>query len=69
MKLRQIREVLSNELNAVTDNPLVFAKGEGKGDIIFGGNFHGEPLGFEMDMLKVIISELGAISERRLDYY
>lgn len=66
LKLHQIRDVVSNELNAVTDNPLVFAKGEGKGEIISGGNFHGELLGFEMDNLKVLISELGAISERRI---
>jgi histidine ammonia-lyase len=49
------------EVNAATDNPLIF----GAGDVISGGNFHGEPIAFAMDTLKMILAEVGAISERR----
>lgn len=56
-----VRRVISIEVNAATDNPLVF----GPGEVLSGGNFHGEPIAFVMDLLKTILSELGAISERR----
>jgi histidine ammonia-lyase len=56
-----IRKTIAIEINAATDNPLVF----GPGDVLSGGNFHGEPISFAMDSLKIILSELGAISERR----
>lgn len=49
------------EINAATDNPLIF----GAGDVLSGGNFHGEPVAFAMDTLKMILAEVGAISERR----
>ena len=49
------------EINAATDNPLIF----GEGDVLSGGNFHGEPIAFAMDTLKMILAEMGAISERR----
>jgi len=52
---------IETELNSVTDNPLVFENG----DIISGGNFHGEPLAFAMDFAAVALAELGSISERR----
>ncbi|MEW6179703.1 MAG: histidine ammonia-lyase [Chloroflexota bacterium] len=53
--------VIQKELNAATDNPLLFEP-----DVaLSGGNFHGEPIGMVMDYLKVALSELGAISERR----
>lgn len=54
-------EVISNEINAVTDNPLLF----GPMDSLSGGNFHGQPIGMTMDYLKIALSELAAISERR----
>jgi len=50
------------EINSATDNPLIFAK---TGEHIEGGNFHGEPVAFAMDFLKIALSELGNISERR----
>lgn len=53
------------ELNAVTDNPLIFADGD-KIDVISGGNFHGEPLALAFDYLTIALSELGNISERRI---
>ncbi len=66
-----VRDVLADaerrlavELNAVTDNPLVFADDD---DILSGGNFHGEPLAFAADFLAIAVSELGAISERRIE--
>jgi len=53
------------ELNAVTDNPLIFVDGESI-DVISGGNFHGEPLALAFDYLAIALSELGNISERRI---
>ncbi len=61
------RWVFEIELNAVTDNPLIFIDDEsGALDVISGGNFHGEPLAIAMDYLGLAISELGNISERRI---
>lgn len=61
------RWVLEIELNAVTDNPLIFID-EASDDItvLSGGNFHGEPLAIAMDYLSLALTELGNISERRL---
>ncbi|MDA1194881.1 MAG: histidine ammonia-lyase [Planctomycetota bacterium] len=55
------RGVFEREIDAVTDNPLVFGK-----DILSGGNFHGQPLALASDHLKLCIHELGSISERRV---
>jgi histidine ammonia-lyase len=57
-----VENVLINELNAVTDNPLLFPA---DGDVLSGGNFHGEPVAFAMDYLGIALSELASISERR----
>ena len=54
---------LEKELNAVTDNPLCFTNG----DILSGGNFHGEPVAMAMDYLAISVSELASISERRIE--
>jgi histidine ammonia-lyase len=55
------------ELNAVTDNPLIFIDEEtGQIEVISGGNFHGEPLAIAMDYLAIAITELGNVSERRI---
>ena len=54
------------ELNAVTDNPLLFIDEAGQVDVISGGNFHGEPLAIAMDYLGLAVAELGNISERRV---
>ena len=62
--LAHIREVLETEMNAVTDNPLIFAE---DGQVISGGNFHGEPLALAFDYLGIACSELANISERRLE--
>jgi len=64
--LDQVRfqaSVLLIEANAVSDNPLVFTQ---QGDIISGGNFHAEPVALSADSLAIAVSEIGAISERRV---
>ncbi len=59
--------VVKIELNAVTDNPLIFCDETcEKIEVISGGNFHGEPLALSMDYLAIALSELGNISERRI---
>ncbi len=64
--LDHVQGVLEVEANAVTDNPLVFApEGDTPGAILSGGNFHGEPVAMALDYLKIAISELANISERR----
>lgn len=52
---------IEREINAATDNPLIF----GPDQAISGGNFHGEPIGMVMDFLKVALTEVSGISERR----
>jgi histidine ammonia-lyase len=55
------------EMNSAVDNPLVFVTGEARGDVISGGNFHGEPLAFALDYLAIALSALAGISERRIE--
>ena len=63
----QLERVVSIEINAATDNPLVFPPtGEHPdGEVISGGNFHGEPLALALDYAKAAVTELASISERR----
>jgi histidine ammonia-lyase len=61
------RRTFEIEMNSAVDNPLVFVKGHGEGDIISGGNFHGEPLAFALDYLAIALSALAGISERRIE--
>jgi histidine ammonia-lyase len=65
--LAQAREMAAVELNSATDNPLVFVKDDGSGDIISGGNFHGQPLAMAADQVAVALATLGGISERRIE--
>jgi histidine ammonia-lyase len=71
--LSQIRATVLVELNSATDNPLVFAGAGGKsadsmgGDVISGGNFHGQPLAMAADHLAVALATLAGISERRVE--
>ncbi|HTQ53474.1 MAG TPA: histidine ammonia-lyase [Bryobacteraceae bacterium] len=60
--LAEARRVFAVELNAATDNPLVLDD-----EIVSGGNFHGEPLAFQLDFLAVALTALSGISERRID--
>ncbi|HEX8386938.1 MAG TPA: histidine ammonia-lyase [Rubricoccaceae bacterium] len=56
---------VETELNAVTDNPLVFAGADGGADLISAGNFHGQPLAVALDVAAIAAAELASISERR----
>jgi len=60
--LAEARRVFAIELNAATDNPLVLGD-----EIVSGGNFHGEPLAFQLDYLAIALTALSSISERRID--
>lgn len=57
-----VEAIVTNEINAVTDNPLIFPDED---LILSGGNFHGQPLAINLDYLAIAIAELGNISERR----
>jgi histidine ammonia-lyase len=77
--LAHCRKIFEIEMNSAVDNPLVFPeerkvgapkRGVGStvpGDILSGGNFHGEPLAFALDFLAIALSGLAGISERRLE--
>jgi histidine ammonia-lyase len=60
--LRHVAEVVTREINSVTDNPLIVAEGD---VVISAGNFHGQPVALAMDYAKAAIAELANISERR----
>lgn len=62
--LHYAKEKLEIEINAVTDNPIIFTDEK---KILSGGNFHGEPIAFAMDFLKLGIAEVANISERRIE--
>jgi len=57
-----VKSIVEKEINAATDNPLIFGPAEAKS----GGNFHGEPIAMVADFLGIALAELGAISERRI---
>ncbi len=67
--LAHCREVFEVEVNSAVDNPLVFLTNPklAQGDVISGGNFHGEPLAFALDFLAIALSALAGISERRIE--
>lgn len=68
--LTHVRQVLDREVNACTDNPLVFAKGDGlseTSELLTGGNFHGHPCSVALDYLALSSASLAAISERRTE--
>jgi histidine ammonia-lyase len=57
-------------MNSATDNPMVFAdpaRGEGEGEIVSGGNFHGAPIAIAADLLAAALVPMATISERRTD--
>ncbi|MBG9657558.1 histidine ammonia-lyase [Cytobacillus firmus] len=62
--LDYVKEKLEIEMNAATDNPLIFENGE---SVISGGNFHGQPIALAMDFMKIAAAELANISERRIE--
>lgn len=59
-----VKNIVEIEMNAVTDNPIIFPN---EGDVISGGNFHGQPVALAMDFLGIALAELANISERRLE--
>jgi len=66
--LAYVAAALERELEAVTDNPLVFPSGDAgrPGDVLAGGNFHGQPLSLPLDHLALALCELASFSERRV---
>jgi histidine ammonia-lyase len=62
--LSHVREVLEREINAVTDNPILFP---GERELLSGGNFHGEPVAMALDYCGIALAELAGISERRIE--
>jgi histidine ammonia-lyase len=62
--IKYVYDAVSKEINAVTDNPIVFPDDD---EVISGGNFHGQPMALAFDFLKIAISELGSVSERRAE--
>jgi histidine ammonia-lyase len=73
--LAHLRDAVETELNSATDNPLLFARedapdrasGTAEAAVLSGGNFHGEPLALRLDYAQGALTELAAISERRID--
>ena len=76
--LAYCRDVMETEMNSAVDNPLVFVQVPDQnrvaqpspavhGDVLSGGNFHGEPVAFALDFLAIALSALAGISERRLE--
>ncbi len=61
--LDYVKNILTNEVEAVTDNPLVFSD---DGEIVSAGNFHAEPIAMAADYLSIAMTEMGNISERRI---
>ncbi|KIY21344.1 histidine ammonia-lyase [Mesobacillus subterraneus] len=62
--LDYVKEKLEIEMNAATDNPLIFDDGK---TVISGGNFHGQPIAIAMDFMKIAVAEFASISERRIE--
>lgn len=62
--LDHLEDVLAREMRSVVDNPIVFPE---TGEVLSGGNFHGQPLAFALDFTTIAVGELAAISERRTD--
>jgi histidine ammonia-lyase len=66
--LAWVAEVLSREVNSVTDNPTVFLHDDGsEAELISGGNFHGQPVALALDLAAIAAAELANISERRVE--
>jgi len=61
--IKHVKDVLTTEINSVTDNPNVFVQAD---KVISAGNFHGQPIAIPMDYLAISLHELGNISERRI---
>lgn len=64
--LRFIENTLAVEMNAVTDNPLIFPGAPSVNKAVSGGNFHAQPIAFAGDFLSIVLCEVGSIAERRI---
>lgn len=62
--VKYVEEKINIEINAATDNPLIFPEEE---EVISGGNFHGQPMALAFDFLGIAIAELANVSERRIE--
>ncbi|MFN0124955.1 MAG: histidine ammonia-lyase [Blastocatellia bacterium] len=62
--LAHVREIVEVEINSATDNPLIFPE---SGEVLSGGNFHGEPVALAFDYAAIAVADLGTISERRTE--
>jgi histidine ammonia-lyase len=62
--IEYVKNKINIEINSVTDNPIIFPE---QGDVISGGNFHGQPMALSFDFLGIALSEIANISERRLE--
>ncbi len=62
--IQYVTDAVSREINAVTDNPIIFPD---EGDVISGGNFHGQPMALAFDFLAIALAELANVSERRTE--
>lgn len=62
--LDHLESVLTREMSSVVDNPIVFPE---SGEVVSGGNFHGQPLAFALDFSTIAVAELASIAERRTD--
>lgn len=62
-QLKEVASVLSKEINAVTNNPIVLIETQ---EIVSGGNFHAQPIAFCADKLAMVISEIASLTERRI---
>jgi len=69
--LEHVRGILEIESGSATDNPLVFpeisSKKQNRGAVLSGGNFHGAPLAYAFDYAAIVLTDLGGITERRID--
>lgn len=61
--LAHVKRVIETEMNAATENPLIFPNGQ----VMSGGNFHGQPVALAMDFLTIALAEFAGISERRIE--
>jgi histidine ammonia-lyase len=61
--LRFVRDTIQIEMNSATDNPLIFAE---TGEVLSGGNFHGEILALALELLGIAVAEIGNLAERRI---
>jgi len=62
--LGYVRQIVTTEINSATDNPMILLPA---GDLVSGGNFHGQPVALAADFLTIALAEIGAISERRIE--